>query len=144
MRRNRRFHKKQKPVPKKQFSIFFSKVFFAGVLSFLFSSSSFAQLTYTTLTVQYDSPWVCNNLKLIPVKFKDTAVAKKSAQNNNTISFEDALKEGKITVREMTTQGGADVGMLELRNHSKKKCASLKAARWLQVANRTGLLQKQQ
>jgi len=120
MRRNRRCHKKQKPVPKKQYNIFSSKIIFAAAITFLFSFSSHAQLTYATLTVQYDSPWVCNNLKLIPVKFRDTATAKKELQNDNTISFEEALKEGKITVREMTTPGGADVGMLELKNHSKK------------------------
>jgi len=120
MRRIRRCHKKQRPLPKKQHNIFFSKVFFAVVFSFLFATPSFAQLTYATLFVQYDSPWVCNNLKLIPVKFRDTAIAKRSVQNTNIISFEQALKEGKVTVREMTTPGGADVGMLELKNHSKK------------------------
>jgi hypothetical protein len=105
--------------PKKQFNIFFSKYFFVAVISLL-TSSSFAQLTYKTLIVEYDSAWTCNNLRLIPIKFKDTAAGKTKVLNNDVISFEQALKEGKISVKEMTTPGGADVGMLELKNHSKK------------------------
>lgn len=120
MRRKGRCHIAPLPVPKKQYSNYFSRLLFAVSLSFFFITASFAQLTYNTLTIQYDSAWVCNNLKLIPVKFKDTASAKKQSHNNNVISFEEALKEGKITVKEMTTPGGADVGMLTLKNHSKK------------------------
>ena len=120
MRRNRRCHETQKPVPKKQFNIFISKYFFVAVIAFFLSSTSFAQLTYKTLIVEYDSAWTCNNLRLIPIKFKDTAAGKTKVLDNDVISFEQALKEGKISVREMTTPGGADVGMLELKNHSKK------------------------
>ena len=79
-----------------------------------------AQLIYTTLDVQYDSAWVCNNLKLIPVRFKDTGMAQLPQAERNIISFEEALREGKITVKEMATPGGADVGMLTIKNHSKK------------------------
>ena len=83
------------------------------------AGTAIAQLLYKTLEVQYDSAWVCNNLKLIPVRFKDTGFAK-PASDKNIISFEEALREGKITVKEMTTPGGADVGMLTIKNHSKK------------------------
>lgn len=119
MRRNRRCHKQQKPVPQKQ-SLFFGKLFFAVLIFLFFTTYSFAQLTYATLTIQYDSPWVCHNLKLIPIKFKDTGKSKDLSQHSDIISFEQALKDGKITVKEMSTPGGADVGMLTLKNHSKK------------------------
>ena len=119
MRRNRRCHEMQKPVPQKQYMKFTSRLL---LTLFLFSIArvSFSQLTYATLTVQYDSAWVCNNLKLIPVRFKDTGYAKKELAERNIISFEEALKEGKVSVKEMTTPGGADVGMLTIKNHSKK------------------------
>ncbi|MEP6844570.1 MAG: DUF6569 family protein, partial [Panacibacter sp.] len=120
MRRNRRCQKALAPVPKQQHSKFFSNIFFAVPVIFFFSISSHAQLTYATLTIQYDSPWVCHNLQLIPIKFKDTAAGKKDLRSNEVISFEEALKEGKIVVKEMSTPGGADVGMLTLKNHSKK------------------------
>jgi len=120
MRRNRRYHKTQKPAPKKQLCISGRKYLFAVVITFLFSQHSFAQLTYATVGVEYDSAWECNNLKLIPVKFKDTSIGRTRVLDNDVIPFERALKEGKITVKEMTIQGGADVGMLEVKNHSKK------------------------
>lgn len=120
MRRNRRCHKVLLPVPNQQRNIFFGRIIFAVVLTFLFCFSSPAQLTYATLTVQYDTPWVCSNLQLIPIKFKDTASGNKPAKENDFISFEEALREGKITVKEMNTIGGADVGMITVKNHSKK------------------------
>ena len=36
------------------------------------------------------------------------------------ISFEDAMKQGKISVKESALPGGADVGLLTIKNHSKK------------------------
>lgn len=120
MRRNRRCQKAPKPVPKQQHNTFFSRIFFAVMITLFFSFSSDAQLTYATLTVQYDTPWICSNLQLIPVKFKDTAAAVKPSKDNDFISFEQALHEGKVTVKEMNTVGGADVGMLTIKNHSRK------------------------
>lgn len=120
MRRNRRCHERQKPVPKKQYNISGRKYFFAVTVALLFYHFSFAQLTYATLGIEYDSAWECNNLKLIPVKYKDASLGRTRVLDNEVIPFEQAFREGKVSVKEMTTPGGADVGMLEIKNHSKK------------------------
>lgn len=107
-------------IPKKQRNISDRKYFFAVVISFFIFQTSFAQLTYATIGVEYDSAWECNNLKLIPVKFKDASLGRTKVLDNEVIPFEQAFREGKVSVKEMTTPGGADVGMLEIKNHSKK------------------------
>ena len=81
--------------------------------------SSFAQLTYTQLLVQYDSAWTYKNLKLIPIRFKERQ-GDSAHLKNNVISFEDAIRSGKITVREITAPMGSDIGVLEIKNNSKK------------------------
>lgn len=106
----------RKIIPAKKYCCIFIFLF----LLFFFSQKSFAQLTYANLIVQYDSPWVCKNLKLIPVRFKSESDGKANAINGGVISFEQALREGKISVKEMSLEGGADVGMLMVKNHSKK------------------------
>ena len=94
--------------------IFFCLFFFAG------SVQSFAQLTYTNLAVQYDDAWTCGKLQLIPVRFKDSGQAENGFNKAGIIGFEQALREGKISVKETNTPGGDDVGLLEVKNHSKK------------------------
>ncbi|MEP7317138.1 MAG: DUF6569 family protein [Panacibacter sp.] len=79
-----------------------------------------AQLTYTRLAVQYDSTWTCGKLQLIPVRFKDSSYGQPEFPKGSIISFEQALREGKISVKETNTPGGDDVGLLEVKNHSKK------------------------
>jgi hypothetical protein len=83
-------------------------------------SNSFAQLTYEHLAVQYDSPWICGKLKLIPVKFKDNGGRANNFLNGGLISLEQAFKEGKVSVKETSLPGGSDVSLLEIKNHSKK------------------------
>jgi hypothetical protein len=86
-----------------------------------FVSSLFAQLTYHELSVQYDSAWTFKNLKLIPIRYKDSGIAKPTAvQNGNVISFEEAFRTGKIHVKEITAPMGSDIGVLEIINDSKK------------------------
>jgi hypothetical protein len=89
------------------------------ILCFLVSNS-FAQLTYQHLAIQYDSPWICGKLKLIPVRFKDNGGRENNFLNGGLISFEQAFKEGKVSVKETSLPGGSDVSLLELKNHSKK------------------------
>lgn len=87
---------------------------------FIASAALHAQLTYNELIVQYDSAWSYKNLKLIPVKFKNNGEGALPGFANNTISFEDALRSGKITVHEITAPAGSDIGVLEIKNMSKK------------------------
>jgi hypothetical protein len=93
---------------------------FLIILFFIFSSALHAQLTYNSLIVQYDSAWSFKNLKLIPVKFKSSGAGSLPGFDNSTISFEDALRSGKITVHEITAPAGSDIGVLEIKNMSKK------------------------
>jgi len=82
-----------------------------------------AQLTYNELSVQYDSPWTYKKLQLIPIRFK--GAGKDSGNTNNTmfngkvISFSDAMQKHKITVKEMTAEGGPDVSTLMIKNRSQ-------------------------
>ena len=95
-------------------------IFFWSSLFFLCSVQSFAQLTYSTLAVQYSDKWTCGKLQLIPVRFKDSSFGQKEFPKGSIIGFEQALREGKISVKETNTPGGDDVGLLEVKNHSKK------------------------
>ncbi len=88
-------------------------------LLFTAAHALFAQLTYNELTVLYDSSWTYKNLKLIPVRFK-TSAGKTLAAFANTISFEEAFKTGKLTIHEITAPMGSDIGVLEIKNFSKK------------------------
>ncbi|HXL56967.1 MAG TPA: DUF6569 family protein, partial [Chitinophagaceae bacterium] len=102
--------------------IFSKKISCAVIVTIFcfFVSTSFAQLTYEHLAVQYDSPWICGKLKLIPVRFKDNGGPRNNFLNGGLISFEQAFKEGKVTVKETSLPGGSDVSLLEVKNHSKK------------------------
>ncbi|HEY2728072.1 MAG TPA: DUF6569 family protein [Parafilimonas sp.] len=83
-----------------------------------------AQLTYNELAVQYDSPWIFKKLELIPIRFKDLGTGKAAANNTvfngNVISFDEALRRHKISIKEMSTDGGPDVSTLVVRNHSQE------------------------
>src|SRR5438045_2298501 len=70
VRRNRRCHYILQPGTKKLSSKKIGCFTIIIIFSFVVSTS-FAQLTYEHLAVQYDSPWICGKLKLIPVRFKD-------------------------------------------------------------------------
>ncbi len=125
VRRNKRCHNFQKlgtnahhPVEK----IFLKKIscYIIVIIFCFFASNSFAQLTYQHLAVQYDSPWICGKLKLIPVRFKDNGGPQDNFLQGGLISFEQAFKEGKVSVKETNLPGGSDVSLLEVKNHSKK------------------------
>jgi hypothetical protein len=85
-------------------------------------SKANAQLTYQQLQVQYDSAWTFENLQLIPVKFKAQFI---DGQNSATpltdlISFQEALRSGKLIVKEVLFNGGADVDVLHVKNTGKQ------------------------
>ncbi len=95
------------------------------VILFLFLcivfSSLCAQLTYNELMVQYDSAWQFKNLKLIPIRFKNGGGENLPEFNlKNTISFQQAFNSGKIKVREIEAPQGSDIGVLQIKNLTKK------------------------
>ncbi len=79
----------------------------------------YAQLTYAHLAPQFDKSWKCGRLQLIPIKYKDTVNGRGGLVTGNVISFEKAMREGKITVKETNVSGGDDVSLLEVKNRSK-------------------------
>ncbi len=89
------------------------------LLAILFFVQSHAQLTYENLWVQYDSAWTYKNLQLIPIRFKGNGLPN-NILPTNTISFQEAYATGKVTVKEMTVPPGADVGVMVIKNHTKK------------------------
>lgn len=99
--------------------IFRKKILLCFFMSIV-ASKLFAQLTYEHLAVEYDSPWICGKLKLIPVRYKDNGGAQNNFLSGGLVSFEDAFKEGNVSVTETNTPGGSDVSLLEVKNHSKK------------------------
>src|SRR6476469_5048945 len=83
---------------------------------FLMHAPASAQLTYNELSVRYDSPWTFKKLQLIPVRFKGTGQGSRDTNNamfnGKVMSFSDAMQKHKITVKEMTAEGGPDVSTL--------------------------------
>ena len=100
--------------------ISYKKTYIFLFINLFVASNLFAQLTYEHLAVEYDSPWVCGKLKLIPVRYKDKGDTQDNFLGGGLMSFEDAFKEGKISVKETSLPGGSDVSLLEVKNHSKK------------------------
>ena len=126
VRRNQRCHcslqlgsRKYKDRSKKIFKRISRNILTSIFIFFVFASSSHAQLTYEHLAVQYDSPWVCGKLKLIPVRFKGGG-APANFLSGGLISLEEAFKEGKVSLKETSNPGGSDVNLLEIKNLSKK------------------------
>ena len=106
--------------------LFNTRIYFFVLLGFLFHEQAGAQLTYNELSVQYDSPWTFKKLQLIPIRFKGSGNGKDSNNadhtmfNGNVISIGEALNKHKITVKEMSDNGGPDVSTLEIKNRSQE------------------------
>ncbi len=101
-----------------------SRYCFFVMICFLSYTQTKAQLTYNELSVQYDSPWTFKKLQLIPVRFKGKGEGGESDNhtmfNGNIISFSEAMRKHKITVKEMSSDGGPDVSTLLVKNHSQE------------------------
>src|SRR4029077_19152980 len=99
-----------------------TRYFFFVLIFFLSCTQIKAQLTYNELSVQYDSPWTFKKLQLIPVRFKGTGQGSRDTNNamfnGKVMSFSDAMEKHKITVKEMTAEGGPDVSTLMIKNRS--------------------------
>jgi hypothetical protein len=88
--------------------------FLTGLL--LGSIVSFAQITYETVWVDYDSAWTYKNLKLIPIR------AKNGNGNHlpSVVSLKKALEQGLATVTERGTASTENVHYLRINNRSDK------------------------
>lgn len=89
------------------------------LVAFLWKAESNAQLTYETLRVVYDTPWVYKNLKLIPVRFKPTGTAAPLPMDPKLISLDEAMQRKLVKVREIRYEQGSDLNLLEVVNTSK-------------------------
>ena len=74
------------------------------------------------MQVQYDSAWTFNKLKVIPIKFRAEYISSQTKNLSLTeiISLKDAMHSGKISVKEVLFNGGADVSVLVIKNNSKQ------------------------
>jgi hypothetical protein len=86
------------------------------------TTNAIAQLTYKELQVEYDSTWTFKNLQLIPVKFKNKGdeFSNRSQPNRGIISLQEAMGKGKLKVKEIKFEQGADINWLEVTNDSKQ------------------------
>ena len=105
--------------------LLYIRSFFFMLMFVSFCQLATAQLTYNELTVQYDSPWTFKKLQLIPIRFKSKddnagAAAQVNAFTKPVLSFNDALKQHKIVIKENTSDGGADVSTLMIKNKSNE------------------------
>ena len=89
---------------------------------FLFVQVSTAQLTYHELKVPYDSAWTFEKLKIIPIQFRAEFVLleNNATELNNIISLHEALRSGKLIVKEVLFNRDADVGVLKVKNNAKQ------------------------
>ncbi|GAC1448737.1 MAG: hypothetical protein NVSMB7_10430 [Chitinophagaceae bacterium] len=94
------------------------KWFTIGVL--LLANHVFAQLTYQQLYVDYDSAVTYKNLRLVPIRYKGNNGNTRIPLVQNAISFDQALKQGLVTVQERGTTAIENVHWLSLYNNSDK------------------------
>ena len=87
------------------------------LLLFCFASG-YAQLTYQTLYVDYDSAAVFKNLKLIPIRRKMGGGEPGGA--GEVVSLSQALSQGLVTVTERGTTSVDNVHFLRFNTHSDK------------------------
>jgi hypothetical protein len=76
-----------------------------------------AQLTYQTLTVDYDSAWTYKNMKIIPIRYKGPGNGK---QNPELVSLSNAIQQGLVTVSERGSASTENVHWLRVHNNSNR------------------------
>lgn len=96
------------------------KCLFALLLALSLLSAR-AQLTYQTLTVDYDSAWQYKNLKIIPIRMKAGGGGPGVGGGlPDIVSLSQALKEGLVTVTERGTASIDNVHWLRFNTHTDK------------------------
>lgn len=90
-----------------------------SLLWLLCFASGYAQLTYETLYVDYDSAAVFKNLKLIPIRRKGGGEGG-SGVAGSVVSLNQALSQGLVTVTERGTASIDNVHWLRFNTHSDK------------------------
>jgi len=90
-------------------------------LSFFLLLSARAQLTYETLTVDYDSAWQYKHLKIIPIRIKGGGGRPGAlAGHPDIVSLNEALSRGLVTITERGTASIDNVHWLRFNTHSDK------------------------
>jgi hypothetical protein len=91
----------------------FSLLLVCGVIS------ASAQLTYQTLTVDYDSAWQYKNLRIIPIRQK-AGGGRLPGQFSDIVSLSQAIRQGYVTITERGTASVDNVHFLRINNNSDK------------------------
>jgi hypothetical protein len=71
------------------------------------------------LEVVYDSAWTYKNLKLIPVRFTGGKGIASQQPASKFITLPDAMRQKKVSVKEIITDEGSDRSVLVMKNFSK-------------------------
>lgn len=82
-----------------------------------------AQLTYQTLTVNYDSAWTYKNLKIIPIRQKaglGLPPGQAPGDLANIVSLNQAIHQGLVSITERGTASIDNVHWLRINNNSEK------------------------
>lgn len=87
----------------------------------LLHPTAHAQLTYPHIYIEIDSIWQFQNLRLIPMRFKNQVAAERLRLNQQpVINLSEALKKSKIDIKEFYYNGDANVKLLQLKNKSNQ------------------------
>jgi hypothetical protein len=81
------------------------------------TQTTIGQLTYDNLMVDYDSVWAYKNLTVIPIRHKGPGISMPVL--SKTISLNQALTKGVVTVKERGTTAVENVHWLSLINNSE-------------------------
>jgi hypothetical protein len=93
-----------------------TKTMFLSLVLFV-THAAIGQLTYDNLMVDYDSVWKYKNLTIIPIRQKGPGVPMPVL--SKTISLNQALTKGLVTVKERGTTAVENVHWLSLTNNSE-------------------------
>jgi hypothetical protein len=93
---------------------------FSLLLAFNLLNAS-AQLTYQTLTVDFDSSWQYKNLKIIPIRQKAGGGSPGQGGGfGDIVTLNQAIRQGIVTVSERGTTAIENVHWLRINNNSDK------------------------
>ncbi|MBC7850001.1 MAG: hypothetical protein H7Y31_09695, partial [Chitinophagaceae bacterium] len=84
------------------------------LVTFFGTFAANAQLTYETVTVDYDSAITYKNLKIIPIKRQPG----KGSPAKPMMTLNKALSQGLVTITERGTASTENVHWLRINNHS--------------------------